>query len=77
MAALVAELGVTEDTIRRWKGRDSVEDRSHTSHHLQTTLTPAQEAVVVALRKTFWLPLADLLVTLPTNSSTKQPVAWR
>ena len=62
VAALAAELGVTEDTIRRWKDRDSVEDRSHTAHHLQTTLTPAQEAVVVALRKTLWLALDDLLV---------------
>jgi transposase InsO family protein len=39
-----------------------VEDRSHTAHRLQTTLTPAQEAVVVALRQTLWLPLDDLLV---------------
>jgi transposase-like protein len=60
VAALAAELGVTEDTIRRWKSRDSVEDRPHTPHRLQTTLTPAQEAVV-KLRKTLWLPLDDLL----------------
>ncbi len=46
VAALAAELGVSEDTIRRWKYRDTVEDRSHTAHRLQTTLTPAQEAVV-------------------------------
>ncbi len=31
VAALAAELGATEDTIRRWKGRDSVEDLSHTA----------------------------------------------
>lgn len=62
VATLAAELGVTEDTIRRWKGRESVEDRSHTAHRLQTTLTPAQEAVVIALRQTLRLPLDDLLV---------------
>lgn len=62
VAALAAELGVSEDTIRRWKKRDTVEDRSHTAHRLQTTLTPAQEAVVLALRQTLWLPLDDLLV---------------
>lgn len=61
VAALALELGVTEDTIRRWKGRDTVEDRSHTAHRLQTTLTPAQETVVIALRQTLWLPLDDLL----------------
>lgn len=62
IAALAQELGVTQDTIRRWKKRDTVEDRSHTAHRLQTTLTPAQESIVIALRKTLWLPLDDLLV---------------
>lgn len=62
VAALAVELGVSEDTIRRWKKRDTVEDRPHTAHRLQTTLTPAQEAVVLALRETLWLPLDDLLV---------------
>ena len=58
---LADELGVSEDTIRRWRGRDGVADGSHTPHRLQTTLTPAQEAVVVELRKTLLLPLDDLL----------------
>ncbi|WP_424859328.1 IS481 family transposase [Tepidimonas sp. HKU77] len=62
VAALAAELGVSEDTIRRWKRRDFVEDRPHTAHRLQTTLTPAQELLVVELRKTLQLPLDDLLV---------------
>jgi len=39
---LADELGVNEDTIRRWRGRDGVADGSHTPHRLQTTLTPAQ-----------------------------------
>lgn len=58
---LADELGVSEDTIRRWKRRDAVADGSHTPHRLQTTLTPAQEVVVVELRKTLLLPLDDLL----------------
>ena len=48
-------------TIYKWRKRDSVEDRSHTPHKLQTTLTPAQEAVAVALRKTLLVSLDDLL----------------
>jgi transposase InsO family protein len=39
-------------------------DRSHTAHRLQTTLTPAQEAVAVELRRTLRLPLDDLLVVV-------------
>ena len=62
VAELATELNVTEDTIRRWKGRDSVEDRSHTAHQLQTTLSPGQEAIVIALRQMLRLPLDDLLV---------------
>lgn len=43
--------GISEQTVWKWWGRDDVHDRSHTPHRLQTTLTPAQEAVAVALRK--------------------------
>ncbi len=62
VAALAKELSVSQDTIRRWRRRDTVEDRPHTAHRLNTTLTPAQEAIVIALRKTLLLPLDDLLV---------------
>jgi hypothetical protein len=42
VGTLLAErFGVTPQTIYKWRNRDSVEDRSHTPHRLQTTLTPA------------------------------------
>lgn len=64
-APLLAErFGVTEQTIYKWRKRDSVEDRSHTPHRLQTTLTPAQEAVAVALRRTLLVSLDDLLAVV-------------
>ncbi len=54
--------GITEQTVYKWKKRDSVQDRSHnTAHRLQTQLTPAQEVVVVHLRRSLLLPLDDLL----------------
>lgn len=56
--------GTTEQTVWRWRKRDSVEDRSHTPHRLQTTLTSAQEAVAVALRKTLRISLDDLLAVV-------------
>lgn len=64
LAELAARYNVTIDTIRKWKGRDSVEDRSHTAHRLQTTLTPAQERIAVELRKILRLGLDDLLVVV-------------
>jgi transposase InsO family protein len=48
-------------TAYKWMGRPSTEDLPHTAHRLQTTLSPAQEAIVVHLRKTLLLPLDDLL----------------
>jgi transposase-like protein len=64
-AWIVAErYGISEQTVWKWRKRDSVQDRSHTAHRLQTTLTPAQEAVTVALRKTLFVSLDDLLAVV-------------
>ena len=56
--------GTTEQTVWKWRKRDSVQDRSHAPHRLQTTLTPAQEVVAVALRKTLLVSLDDLLAVV-------------
>jgi len=61
---LAERFGVTPQTIYKWRKRDSVEDRSHTPHRLQTTLTPAQEAVAVALRRALLVSLDDLLAVV-------------
>ena len=61
VSVLARRFNVTPPTIYKWKARESVQDRSHTAHRLQTTLTPAQETVVVELRRTLLLPLDDLL----------------
>ena len=61
VAALAQRHGVSPATVYKWRRRESTQDRSHTAHRLQTTLTPAQELVVVHLRRTLLLPLDDLL----------------
>ena len=61
VCVLAKRYGVTEATVYKWRGRQSFEDKSHTAHALQTTLTPAQEVIVVELRKMLLLPLDDLL----------------
>ena len=61
---LARKYGISRLTVRRWKKRDSVGDRSHRPHNLRATLSPEQEAVVVELRKTLLLPLDDLLVVV-------------
>jgi transposase-like protein len=64
-AWMVAErYGISEQTVWKWRKRDSVHDLSHTPHKLQTTLSTAQEAVAVTLRTTLLLPLDDLLAVV-------------
>ena len=69
-SVLARRYGTTEQTVYKWRHRDSVEDRSHTPHRLQTTLTPAQEAVAVALRTTLLVSLDDLLAVV------RECMAW-
>jgi transposase InsO family protein len=58
----VAELyNISEATARKWRSREDMQDRSHRPHKLSTTLSPAQEAIVVELRRMLLLPLDDLL----------------
>lgn len=61
-ASVLAErFGISLMTVYKWKRRQDFLDRPHTPHRLPTTMTPAQEAIAVELRKTLLLPLDDLL----------------
>jgi transposase-like protein len=60
-AVLARLLKVSESTVRKWRRRDSVDDKSHVPKHLHTTLSPAQEYVVVELRTRLLLSLDELL----------------
>jgi transposase InsO family protein len=60
VSALSAELGISETTVRRWKGRDSVSDRSHTPKRLAISLSEVEEQLVCELRTRLQLPLDDI-----------------
>jgi transposase InsO family protein len=60
VAKLAAELGVSETTIYRWRGRSTVTDRSHTPKRLTTKLTPLEQALICELRTDLQLPLDDI-----------------
>ena len=61
IAVLARLLKVSESTIRKWRKRDSVDDKSHMPKQLNTTLSTTQEYVVVELRKRLLLSLDELL----------------
>ena len=44
VAELAVELGVSETTIRRWRDRTTVADRSHTPKTLTSSLSAMEEA---------------------------------
>jgi len=60
VAVLAAELGVSETTIRRWRGRTTLADHSHTPKRLMISLSPLEEALVGELRTRLQLPLDDI-----------------
>src|SRR5882757_6253331 len=61
VAELAAELGVSETTIRRWRGRNTVADRSHRPKRLAISLSPVEETLVCELRTRLALPLDDIV----------------
>ncbi len=63
-AALARRYGIHRHTVAKWRKRASTEDASARPHRLCTTLTEAQEQVVVAIRELLLLPLDDLLVVV-------------
>ena len=64
VAEVARELGVSERTVTRWRGRDKVSDRSHRPHHIATTMTPLEESLAVELRTSLSLPLDDIVEVL-------------
>jgi transposase-like protein len=64
VAELAGELGVSEDTIRRWRSRSSVSDRSHTPHKLAISLSDLEERLVTELRSALGLPLDDIVAVM-------------
>jgi transposase-like protein len=60
-AVLARLLKISESTVRKWRQRENTADAPHKPKTLQTTLSPAQEYVVIELRKRLLLSLDELL----------------
>ena len=58
---LALELGLSETTVRRWKGRSGVADRSSAPHTLASSFSLEEEEIAVQLRTELDLSLDDSL----------------
>ncbi|WP_239480354.1 transcriptional regulator [Parashewanella hymeniacidonis] len=61
VAELSKILNISPATVRKWRNRKDISDGDHTPRHLNTTLTPTEEYVVVGLRSQLELSLDKLL----------------
>lgn len=61
VAELAVELGISQTTVRRWKGRSGCQDRSHQPHRIGMRFDAAEEAIAVELRIRLRLSLDDCL----------------
>ncbi|MCE9685127.1 transcriptional regulator [Shewanella sp. AS16] len=66
VSQLAKVLNISEATVRKWRKRDSVVNCPNTPHHLNTTLTPLEEYVVVGLRQQLKMTLDQLLQVTQT-----------
>ena len=53
--------GVTWETADKWRKRNTVNDLSHTPHHLATSLNAMQEEILLFVRKQLRIGLDELL----------------
>lgn len=60
VAVLAIRFGVHENTIRRWRKRQTQHDLSHTPHRLQISLSQEEEQLVIELRTELRLSRDDI-----------------
>jgi len=71
VSELAAELGISRVTIRKWKNRDTVEDKSHAPNKLSKGLQKHEENVLIFLRELLNLSVDDMLAISKTIFSFK------
>lgn len=62
---------ISRSTARKWRNRSDHLDRSHRALQMNTTLSPAQELIVLDIRRLCLLPLDDLVCVTREFISTE------
>ena len=68
--ALATQYGLNPKTVAKWRGRVTTADAPMGPKPRSTTLTEAEEAIVVEFRRRTLLPLDDVLGCLRESIST-------
>ena len=64
ISALAKKFNLSWQTVKKWKERDSVEDKSSRPHRLRTTLTQTQEDLIIFERKKFKKTVEEIYFSL-------------
>jgi hypothetical protein len=64
VSVLAQRYNITESTVRKWQARVDFNDRSHTPHRLQTTLTTGFSTLSVGSIITFFAIVAGAAATM-------------
>lgn len=68
-SVLAIQFGVSEQTISKWKNRDSVEDASCKPLNIQYALSDLEKALVISLRKSSWMSIDEVWETILIENS--------
>lgn len=63
-AKLIEQLGISKQTISKWKNRDFNTDASSRPHHIKYALSEIETTLAISLRTSSWLPLDEVFEML-------------
>lgn len=77
-SSLALKFGISRSTVKKWKDRDCPEDKSSAPETVHYALDGIRQALVIAIRKTTWFPLDEVLeMARETDSSISRSSVYR
>jgi transposase InsO family protein len=67
---LALRYSVSANTISKWKNRTSVNDKSSRPIQIEYALTDIEQALIISIRRSSWLPLDEVFEVLLAQNAT-------
>jgi hypothetical protein len=74
IAVLAQKYHLSRPTIRKWKNRESLEDKSSRPDKIRTVLTTEQEDLILFERRQFKKSIEEIYLTLEDNIPSLYPM---